>query len=91
MNKYELMYGLGTPKPSVIPTTDPVYETKSPAQMLNDLSKALADGWRRAQPGPIHMTIAIPTTKTMRVVRHYKGRRYVVRISLFDILSGFFK
>lgn len=62
---------------------------KSPEENLSDINLSLKEAWGCLEP--IHMTIAIPTQKTLRKVHHFKGRRYVVRYSMFDVFKGWFK
>lgn len=44
---------------------------------------------RMIEPSPEPLTIMVPNTRRHRVVRHYKGRRYVIRYSMLDVLKGF--
>lgn len=91
MNKFALMYGLGKPKPTVLQATDSEYTVKTPMEILADIHESMGRAAKSASIGIRHMTIAIPTGKTMRRIHHFKGRRYVTRYSMHDILSGWFK
>lgn len=91
MNKFELMYGLGKPKPIVLQQTDSDFTLKTPQEILADIHESMRRTAQEVSSVLRHMTIAIPTGKTMRKVHHFKGRRYVTRYSVHDILSGWFK
>lgn len=64
-------------------------EFKPPTKMLADINASMVKLSESLHSIPI--TLRVSDRKTMRKVHHFKGRRYVTRYSMLDVLSRWFR